>query len=72
MYLEGLGFRAIGRVLGIGYSTVYYWVKELSVKHQDIYNANSTQYNEQIDIVELDEIHSCSKFKKLLLKPDCH
>lgn len=29
MYLEGLGFRAIGRVLGIGHSTVYYWVKNL-------------------------------------------
>ena len=28
MYLEGLGFRAIGRVLGINYATVYYWVKE--------------------------------------------
>ncbi len=24
MYLEGLGFRAIGHVLGIGHSTVYY------------------------------------------------
>ncbi len=28
MYLEGLGFRAIGRVLKISYGTVYQWVKE--------------------------------------------
>lgn len=27
MYLEGLGFRAIGRILKISYGTVYQWVK---------------------------------------------
>ena len=34
MYLEGLGFRAIGRVLGISYGTVHQWVKQLGQKHQ--------------------------------------
>jgi transposase-like protein len=28
MYLEGLGFRAIGRILKISYGTVYVWVKD--------------------------------------------
>ncbi|WP_083108197.1 helix-turn-helix domain-containing protein [Moraxella sp. K1630] len=28
MYLEGLGFRSIGRVLNISYGTVYQWVKQ--------------------------------------------
>ncbi|KAA6345910.1 hypothetical protein EZS27_006550 [termite gut metagenome] len=28
MYLEGLGFRATGRLLQISYGTVYAWVKE--------------------------------------------
>jgi transposase-like protein len=28
MYLEGLGFRSIGRILKISYGTVYAWVKE--------------------------------------------
>lgn len=64
MYLEGLGFRAIGRVLGIGHSTVYYWVKALDIKHQDTYNANLTQNDELIDIIELDEIHRYNQFKK--------
>ena len=27
MYLEGLGFRAIGRILRISYGTVYQWIK---------------------------------------------
>ena len=28
IYLEGLGFRSIGRILNISYGTVYLWVKE--------------------------------------------
>jgi transposase-like protein len=28
MYLEGLGYRAIGRILKISYGTVYVWIKE--------------------------------------------
>ena len=28
MYLEGLGFRAIGRLLEISYGTVYQWVRK--------------------------------------------
>lgn len=27
LYLEGLGFRAIGRVLNISYGTVFQWIK---------------------------------------------
>lgn len=59
MYLEGLGFRAIGRLLGISYGTVYQWVKQLGQKHQI-----KPDDKEQIDIVELDEIHSYTKHKK--------
>jgi len=28
LYLEGLGFRAIGRVLKISYGTVFQWIKK--------------------------------------------
>lgn len=59
MYLEGLGFRSIGRVLNISYGTVYQWVKHLGEQHQ-IKPDNS----QEIDIVELDEIHSYTKHKK--------
>lgn len=59
MYLEGLGFRSIGRVLNISYGTVYQWVKHLGEQHQ--IKPNDSQ---EIDIVELDEIHSYTKHKK--------
>jgi transposase len=32
MYLEGLGFRSIGRILKISYGTVYMWIKKWSLK----------------------------------------
>jgi len=37
MYFEGLGFRAIGRILKISYGTVYQWVNNLELpKRNDI------------------------------------
>lgn len=67
MYLEGLGFRAIGRLLNISHQTVYKWVKQLGEEHQIRFDDK-----QEIDLVELDEIHSYTKHKKLLLGPACH
>lgn len=67
MYLEGLGFRAIGRLLNISHQTAYRWVRQAGEQHQIKQDTSQT-----IDIVELDEIHSYSKFKKTTLTLDCH
>ena len=53
MYFKGLGFRAIGRLLGISYGTVHYWVKQLDEQRQT--KSNDTQ---AVNIVELDKNHS--------------
>ena len=58
MYLEGMGFRAIGRVLNISYGTVYQWVKKWG---ESVSLPKSQEPNE---IVELDEIHSYIQNKK--------
>jgi len=65
MYLEGLGFRAIGRVLKISYGIVYYWVRKWG-KSLELPNRN-----ESIEVVELDELHSYVGQKKLLLVMAC-
>jgi len=65
IYLEGVGFRGIGRILRISYGTVYQWVKKWS-KQIDL-----PVRNQSIDIVELDELHSYVQQKKLLLDMDC-
>lgn len=58
MYLEGLGFRAIGRILKISYGTVYQWIKEWGSK------VSLPQSTEPIAVVALDEMHSYVGSKK--------
>ena len=65
MYLEGLGFRSIGRILKISYGTVYQWVKEWGSK------VSLPQSDQPVAIVELDEMHTYIGQKKLLLDLDC-
>ncbi len=59
MYLEGLSFRAIGRLLNISHQTAYRWVKQLGKQYQV-----KTNTDEVIDLVELDEMHSYIGHKK--------
>jgi transposase-like protein len=58
MYLEGVGFRGIGRILKISFGTVYQWVKKLGEK------ADLPVRSEPVSIVELDEMHSYVAQKK--------
>lgn len=58
MYLEGLGFRAIGRLLKIGYVTVFYWIKDWGEKARLLKNENP------LAVVELDEMHKYVGSKK--------
>jgi transposase-like protein len=61
MYLEGLGFRAIGRLLKISYGTVYQWIKTWGAK------VELPQSDTPIAVVELDEMHSYVGQKKTIV-----
>jgi len=58
MYLEGLGFRSIGRILQISYGTVYQWIKKWGK------NMTLPKRKEDIEVVELDEMHTYVGRKK--------
>lgn len=58
MYLEGLGYRAIGRILQISHVTVYGWIKAFGRK------AEALKSEEAIEVVEVDELHSYVGEKK--------
>ena len=60
MYLEGLGFRSIGRILKISHVTVYYWVKYCGDK------VSLPKKEDPVEIVELDEMHSYVGNKKTI------
>ena len=61
MYLEGLGFRAIGRLLRISFGTVYQWIRKWGEQVDLPVRAES------ISIVELDELHSYVQQKKTIV-----
>ena len=59
MYLEGLGFRAIGRVLNVSHTAVYYWIKQAGK------TVKLPAEEETVDVVELDELHTYVNNKKV-------
>jgi len=58
LYLEGLGFRSVGRVLKVSHVTVHNWIKEFGQKLSDLKN------DKEVEIVEIDEMHSYINSKK--------
>jgi len=52
MYLEGMGFRQIGRILKISYGTVFQWIKKWGN------NQELPRRSEEIEVIELDEMYT--------------
>ncbi len=59
MYLEGLSFHSIGRILGVSHVAVMNWVKKYGSQLEEIKNEKS------ISVVEIDELHSYVQSKKI-------
>ena len=60
MYLEGLGFRSIGRLLGFSHVAVYYWIRDYGEKIVEI----GEKEKEHISVIEIDEMHTYIGNKK--------
>ncbi len=60
LYLEGLGFRSIGRILGFSHVAIYQWIKALGEEVAQIKRAAA-------HIVEMDELHSYVGHKKTIV-----
>jgi hypothetical protein len=59
LYLEGLGFRAIGRILGISNVSVLNWIRSFDKEVQELHSAT-----QEIKMVEVDEMHTYIGSKK--------
>ena len=64
MYLEGLGFHSIGRLLQVSHVTVMNWVRKYGSELSSIRN------QKPVRIMELDEMHSYVRHKKLSMDMD--
>ena len=60
LYLEGLGFRSIGRFLKISHVSVYNWIKHFGENLEKIRSPH------KIQVVELDEMHTYILQKKTI------
>ena len=60
LYLEGLGFRSIGRYLKISHVAVYNWIKEYGEKLDELRSP------EGIEVIEMDEMHTYVGSKKTI------
>jgi hypothetical protein len=58
-YLEGLGFRSIGRFLGVSNVSVLNWIRSFG---REVRELNSE--SQEIEMVEVDEMHSYIGSKK--------
>jgi len=58
LYLEGLGFRSIGRFLGVSHVSIQKWIRKFGSELEDLKSGN------EISIVELDEMHTYIGNKK--------
>ncbi len=60
LYLEGLGFRSIGRILGFSHVAIYQWIKALGEQVAQLKRSAA-------HIVEMDEMHSYVGHKKTIV-----
>ena len=60
LYLEGLGFRSIGRLLRCSHVTVYNWIKSYGAAIEDIRSSVG------VKVVEMDEMHTYVGSKKTI------
>lgn len=59
LYLEGVGFRQIERIMCISNVTVLYWVRDLAKKLKEY--VAKTQKPKKVNIIELDELYTYVK-----------
>jgi transposase-like protein len=58
LYLEGLGFRSIGRFLNVSHVSVFNWIKSFGKK------IDAIRSEDKIDVIEVDEMHTYVGSKK--------
>ena len=62
LYLEGLGFRSIGRFLGVSNVSVLNWINSFGKEVGELHSASK-----EIEMVEVDEMHSYIASKKTVV-----
>jgi len=62
LYLEGFGFRSIGRILGVSNVSVLNWIRSFGEAIHELHSESK-----EIEMVEVDEMHSYIGSKKTIV-----
>jgi transposase-like protein len=65
LYLENMGFRAIGRVLGVSNVTVLNWIRAAGEWLEKYHHQNKHQQRGTVEVIELDEMWHFIGSKKI-------
>ena len=60
MYLEGLGFNSIGRILNVSHVSVIKWISKYGKQAEEL------KSDKEIQVIEMDEMHSYIGSKKTI------
>ena len=60
MYLEGLGFNSIGRILHVSHVAVMNWIRQYGKQAEEL------RSEQEINVMEMDEMHSYIGSKKTI------
>ena len=71
-YLEGMGFRSIGRMLNVSNVTVLYWIRRWGKSVKNYVNTHMPDDLRHVDFVEMDEMWNFTKKKTKALGLDCY
>ena len=64
LYLEGMGFRAIGRFLEVSDVSVLRWVRSAGEKVKKYHEENKKTRPKEVNVIEMDEMHHYIGSKK--------
>jgi IS1 family transposase/transposase-like protein len=64
LYLENMGFRAIGRVLGVSNVAVLKWIRAAGEWIESYHKKNKVNKSKAVEIIELDEMYHSRRLKK--------
>ena len=56
LYLEGMGFRAIARILKVNNTTVLRWIRSIGANVKAYINTNIPDDSRHVDFIEIDEM----------------
>ena len=63
LYLEGMGLRAIGRILKVSNVTVLYWIRSIGQSLKAYVQTHLPDDIRHVDIIEMDEMWHFTKKK---------